>query len=157
MDRRDWLTHSVRFGGLAVAAVIGVPAAVTALSPALKRSPSRWRPVGNLEQFAIGTVSKALVEVPGDELSNLPQLKGVFVWRESDDDLVVYSRNCTDLSCPVTWDEGSGWFYCPCHGGIFNTRGEPQAGPPSRPLFRYQVRIREGVVEIDLNSLPPMT
>jgi menaquinol-cytochrome c reductase iron-sulfur subunit len=102
-------------------------------------------------------VTKAMVEVPGDGLAHLPQFKGVFVWRETADRLVVYSRNCTDLSCPVTWDEGSGWFYCPCHGGIFNQQGEPVAGPPNRPLYRYATRVREGVVEIDLKSLPPMT
>jgi menaquinol-cytochrome c reductase iron-sulfur subunit len=83
--------------------------------------------------------------------------KGVFVWRASEEEVVVFSRNCTDLSCPVTWDPGSNWFYCPCHGGIFAQDGTNVAGPPTRPLYRYANRVQNGVLEIDLLSLPPMT
>ena len=31
------------------------------------------------------------------------------------------------------------------------------AGPPNKPLYRYANRVRDGVLEIDLFSLPPMT
>lgn len=94
----------------------------------------------------------------GDWARSLDE-KGVYVWRKSEKeaDVVVFSRNCTDLSCPVKFDEGSECFYCPCHGGIFDKQGIPLAGPPSVPLYRYANRVRGGVLEIDLNSLPPMT
>jgi menaquinol-cytochrome c reductase iron-sulfur subunit len=70
---------------------------------------------------------------------------------------VVFSRNCTDASCPVVFDAGSDCFLCPCHGGVFSKDGTPLHGPPPRPLWRYAARVRAGVLEIDLNSLPPMT
>jgi Rieske Fe-S protein len=78
------------------------------------------------------------------------------VWAESPDQFVVFSRACTDLSCPVRWDPGSQWFFCPCHGGIFDRRGEPRAGPPAVPLHRYQTRIRDGILEVDVFSVPPL-
>ena len=30
------------------------------------------------------------------------------------------------------------------------------AGPPKEPLYRYATRIRDNILEIDLNSIPPM-
>jgi menaquinol-cytochrome c reductase iron-sulfur subunit len=97
------------------------------------------------------------VEVPREDWAATLRERGVYVWRRSEQEVVVFARNCTDLSCPVTWDPGSQWFFCPCHGGIFSKDGERMAGPPKRPLYRYTNRIRDGVVEIDLRSLPPIT
>jgi menaquinol-cytochrome c reductase iron-sulfur subunit len=160
MNRRKLLERAVQAVALGIGGVLAVPAALNILSPVRdRRRGEHWQPIGPLEQFPVGAVTKALV--PTGEKSRSLAAKGVFVWRLSDDELVVYSRNCTDLSCPITWDEGSGWFYCPCHGGMFTREGDPVAGPPSRPLYRYMWRIvRDGdgraVVQIDLNSLPPI-
>lgn len=141
-----------------VAAIIAVPAAITALSPVIRRRKGEiWVSVGELSEFPLNDVFKAVVEVPWRESVRPLREKGVFVWRPSDKDVVVFSRNCTDLSCPVTWEPGSGWYFCPCHGGIFNEEGKNVAGPPSRPLYRYSNRVRDNILEIDLNSLPPMT
>ena len=55
----------------------------------------------------------------------------------------------------MRYDPGSTFYYCPCHGGIFNQAGDPVAGPPARPLYRLATRVRGGVLEIDLTSIPP--
>lgn len=158
MNRRKLLLWVVRGIGAGTAAIVGVPAVATLLSPVIRqRRQERWQPVGPVDAFVVNSVEKVAVDIPNAERPRSLRHKAVFVWRRSEDDIVVYSRNCTDLSCPVTWDEGSGWFFCPCHGGIFNREGEPMAGPPSVPLYRYRTRRRDGMLEIDLNSLPPMT
>lgn len=157
MNRKIFLRVAVQGMGLVVAGIVAIPALVTALFPALQRRREVWQPVGPLAEFPIDEVRKAIVDVPRDDWSSSLRTKGVYVWRPSAQEIVVFSRNCTDLSCPVTWDPASGWFYCPCHGGIFGRDGERKAGPPKRALYRYANRIRNGVVEIDLASLPPMT
>ncbi len=160
VNRRKWLARFVSLAGLSVAAVLAIPAVMTALSPAMQRRRGPlWKSVGLLNEFPINEVMTGLVELPHDHGVGSPRLekKAVFVWRRSADEVIVYSRNCTDLSCPLAWDPGSNWFYCPCHGGIFTIEGEPVAGPPSEPMYRYESRVREGVLEIDLHSLPPMT
>ena len=164
MDRRTWLNRLVMVGSAAVAGILVVPAAFTALSPTLERRPREdWRRLGLLEEFPIGGVRTARVDLIGEAVHenrdsrDPPQQKAVFVWRSSEDEVIVYSRNCTDLSCPLTWDDGSGWFVCPCHGGIFTIEGKPVAGPPDRPMYRYDTRVRDGVLEIDVRSLPPIT
>jgi menaquinol-cytochrome c reductase iron-sulfur subunit len=54
----------------------------------------------------------------------------------------------------LDYDRGSACFFCPCHGGIFRQNGERLAGPPKRPMYRYAHRLRDGIVEIDLQSVP---
>ena len=159
IDRRTLLATLVGLGGTMVAGVAAVPAILAALHPALKkREPEAWRQIGDLEAFELGKVQEASIEVGRRDWSRSLDTKLVYVWRQADtDEVVVYSRNCTDLSCPVNYDPGSECFFCPCHGGIFNKEGHVLAGPPPVSLLRYAVRVREGKLEIDLRSLPPMT
>jgi menaquinol-cytochrome c reductase iron-sulfur subunit len=157
ISRRTALNVLIGAGTATVAAVVGVPVLVTGLSPALGRRGQNWQPVGRLDDFPVGGVREGRVPVPRDDWAKGLREKAVYVWRVSPDETVVYSRNCTDVSCPVVFDPGSDCFLCPCHGGIFLKDGTPIHGPPPRPLWRYATRVRDGLLEIDLNSLPPMT
>lgn len=144
--------------GTTTGAIVAIPSILSAFTPVFKkRDHVLWRSLGPLENFKVGSTSKANVEVEDEEWSQTLRKKGVYVWRPKEDEVVVFSRSCTDLGCPINYDPGSGWFFCPCHGGIFDQEGERRAGPPKRALYRYEKRIRNGELEIDLRSLPPMT
>jgi menaquinol-cytochrome c reductase iron-sulfur subunit len=158
MDRRQALTWFVRGIGLLTGAVVVGPAVALLVSPGLGgRRGASWAPVGPIDRFPPGQTLPAVVILPEAYRSRSAGEVGVYVSRKEDGELVVYSRSCTDVGCPVTWDGGSGWFYCPCHGGIFDGEGTPVAGPPPRPLHRYENRVRAGVLEVDLRSVPAMT
>lgn len=74
-----------------------------------------------------------LVRTPGDQ------------WR-------AYRQTCTHLGCAVRWD-GKG-LECPCHNGRFEVeQGFPTAGPPTRPLSRLHVELRDGDIWV-LGDLP---
>jgi menaquinol-cytochrome c reductase iron-sulfur subunit len=158
MLRRTVLSALTTTLGLVMAGIVGIPALITSMSPLFERRRGPvWRPVGAVADFLRGTITPAAVEVPRDDWARSLSVQRVYVWHGDDGDLVVFSRNCTDLSCPVVWDPRSQRFYCPCHGGIFAMNGDPLAGPPARPLFRYRNRTRNGRLEIDLSSLPAIT
>ncbi len=74
--------------------------------------------------------------------------------RENERDFVAFAINCTHLGCPVRWLADAELFMCPCHGGVFYHDGRVAAGPPSRPLFQYPVRIQNGQVELLVGALP---
>ena len=57
-------------------------------------------------------------------------------WTAADAMFVVFSNRCMHLGCPV--QATSQGFQCPCHGGAYNTVGQRIAGPPIRPLDRFQ-------------------
>ncbi|MFA9477390.1 ubiquinol-cytochrome c reductase iron-sulfur subunit [Phycisphaerales bacterium AB-hyl4] len=158
MERRTLLRTLVYGMGLTVGGIVTLPAIISSAAPAIRYRPRpRWEPLGQLDRFPVGKVRQAVVNVSRDDWAEALRRKGVYVWRVDAQQTVVYSRNCTDLSCPITFDQGSEVFFCPCHGGIFAKDGQVMAGPPSRPLYRYDNRVRNGVLEINLASLPPMT
>ncbi len=47
---------------------------------------------------------------------------------------------CTHLGC--TLNASPEGFACPCHGSLFNSRGEVLRGPADRPLLRLVVKER---------------
>lgn len=154
LNRRRLLTLGAQGLGLIAVGVVSVPSLIKSLTPVLKSQPQEdWRAVGAVMKFPIGSMKKAIIAASQED--DAPA-KAVYVWRKTAEEFIVYSRSCTDLGCPVNWDPGSEWFYCPCHGGIFDKTGERRAGPPKRPLWRYANRIREGALEIDIRSVPPM-
>jgi menaquinol-cytochrome c reductase iron-sulfur subunit len=165
MKRRTAAGLLVAGGSALVSGVVGIPTFIAGLSPAWQSRPENWRPLGQLRDFPVGKVSPGRV---ARDREAWPRTYGdllVFVWRATEDELVVYSRSCTDLGCPLEYEAGSGCFLCPCHGGIFDRSGRRLAGPPKSPMHRYAHRLRgaglddarqeDAVLEIDVASLPP--
>jgi menaquinol-cytochrome c reductase iron-sulfur subunit len=175
MKRRTLLASLVVGGSMAAGGIVGVPVLIFALTPREVDADEAWREIGALRDFPIGSVTPvkiATIQDPksyeGMQLSSkdatepyIPHqdetlLRGAFVWRRSVAELIVYSRSCTDLGCPLTFDQGSFCYLCPCHGGIFNKYGKRLAGPPDRPMYRYRVRVVDDRVEVDVLSVPPL-
>lgn len=142
-------------GSLVAAGVVGVPALVSALSPAFAGRASTWRSVGRLQDFPIGEVTEAAIAVDPHQWPRGIREQNVFVWRRSEQEIIVFSRSCTDLGCPLDYEPGSGCYLCPCHGGIFAQDGRRLAGPPKSAMHRYEHRVRENVLEVDTASIPP--
>jgi Rieske Fe-S protein len=63
---------------------------------------------------------------------------------------IALSSRCMHLGCPVRWVDAAQRFICPCHGGVYNLRGQVSGGPPVRPLDRFYTRLNQstGLVEI---------
>ena len=156
MERRAFLRAVVAGIGAGVAAALAVLAGVVALAPAFPPRKPLWRALEALEDFPLTATRLATFDVPPDGWRAGPAHRAVYVWRQGPDEIVVFSRACTDLGCPVTWDPGSEVFFCPCHGGMFGRDGGRLAGPPNRPLYRYATRVRDGRLEIDTHSVLPI-
>lgn len=127
---RYLLAASAAFGAASVGAAVwatwqsapsGEPAPIVALTEV---------PEGGSYLFDYPTEDSPalLVHLPGGELR-------------------AFSQKCTHLGCVVFWQEDRDRIFCPCHEGVFEARtGEPIAGPPTRPLERIDVEVRDGVV-----------
>ncbi|HLC04147.1 MAG TPA: Rieske 2Fe-2S domain-containing protein [Anaerolineales bacterium] len=90
---------------------------------------------GRVEEFALGSISH--VGAGQFYVSRLPE------------GLLAMWHRCTHLGCTVPWVAAEARFNCPCHGSIFNTKGEVLAGPAPRPLDLLRVEIVEGEVWVD--------
>jgi Rieske Fe-S protein len=59
-------------------------------------------------------------------------------------EVVAFSQKCTHLGCVVYDQSDEDRWHCPCHEGNFETvSGDVISGPPTRPLGRIEVEIRD--------------
>lgn len=144
-------------GGIA-SLVLGVPILGFLLGPIIQQPKQDWRDVGAVDQFKIGTT----VEVTFDYAHQLawggPTRKtAAWLRRTGPKDFTAFAVYCTHLGCPVHWLQQPEIFLCPCHGSVFNGDGTVAGGPAPRPLFNYNVRVRNGRVEIRTQAMPVVT
>lgn len=145
--RREFFKYLVNGTFAVIVAVLGVPLAGFYALPALRKREPVWKGAGPVEGFAVGEIRLALLrplkrlQWPEDWRQD-----AAWVYRKSEDTFVLYSVHCTHVGCPVNWSPQAGRFFCPCHGAVFDPDGRVIAGPPPRPLDRYEVRIAGGVV-----------
>jgi menaquinol-cytochrome c reductase iron-sulfur subunit len=84
-------------------------------------------------------------------------IQAAWLRRTSSTSFIAFAVYCTHLGCPIHWLNQARIFLCPCHGSVFNADGTVAGGPAPRPLFTYQVRVRNGNVEIQTHPLPVAT
>lgn len=71
---------------------------------------------------------------------------------KTNEGVVAFSRRCTDLGCLVSWNQEREQFVCPCHQGVFDKTGRNIAGPPPRPLDRFEIVKRGGQLYVNIAS-----
>lgn len=161
ITRRGFLSRSLGWVTAGIAGVLGVPIGAALVSPALRKEEADWSPIGRIGDPEAGepdlsvegkpmlTTFTALVQ--DAYMSAAPQNVPVYVVNRGVNELgvsefTVFDVRCTHLGCPVTWKEEDQSFFSPCHGGVFDVEGRVEAGPPPRPLDRYEYRIDENGV-----------
>ncbi|HZO28774.1 MAG TPA: ubiquinol-cytochrome c reductase iron-sulfur subunit [Chloroflexota bacterium] len=155
LNRRAFLNRlSLILSGL-IGLVLSVPILAYLLTPLIRRAPGVWLDIGSVDQFQVGETVQVAIEDP----SPLPwagQTTKTAIWlrREGLLSFVAFAVNCTHLACPVNWQAKAEIFLCPCHGGVFYADGRVAAGPPPRPLPRYDVRVRDGTVQVLTRPVP---
>src|SRR5512138_1180123 len=101
LGRRDFIkTAALLIGGL-IGAVVGLPGVAYMLSPSIaKGDASAWIDLGGLDRYPIGVPTLfqfTRTKVNGWERTGMSY--GVFVVRQDDTSVRVFSNICTHLAC----------------------------------------------------------
>jgi Rieske Fe-S protein len=64
------------------------------------------------------------------------------VVRATDGSLKAFSAVCTHLQCTVQYRNDLERIWCACHNGVYDLNGQNIAGPPPRPLEKYNVMLK---------------
>jgi quinol---cytochrome c reductase iron-sulfur subunit, bacillus type len=140
-DRRRFLGRAtLGLAGLTAVAA-GAPALAAFVAPALEAGtfddvdlgPVAGYPVDHAAPWHVVTFESA----PRDPTGLARRV--AFVRNDGDGSVTAMSNTCMHLGCPVRSFGTS--FGCPCHGGQYDVEGRPTAGPPVRPLDRYETRV----------------
>jgi quinol---cytochrome c reductase iron-sulfur subunit, bacillus type len=156
VSRRAFMNLTTQAAGGIAAAAFTLPALGFALGPLFSREPFDWQIIGKPSDFTELTyVTKVLTIVQGIGEAG----KSIAFVRKRDkaidkepadafNQYIALSSRCMHLGCPVRYVEAAARFICPCHGGVYNFRGEVAGGPPVRPLDRFYTYEKYGYVYI---------
>ena len=143
VSRGRFLTGvTMGLGGL-IGAAVTVPVVGFALGPSFAGEEWYWVDLGSVDAFKPD--GKTYTAVHFERTPNGGNLarRVAFVRRDPDTStgpaFTVVSNTCMHHGCPVQ-PSGCG-FGCPCHGGAYDGEGRRIAGPPVRPLNRYETHI----------------
>jgi Rieske Fe-S protein len=143
MSRQKFLTGAtIGLGGL-MGAIIAVPVTITVLAPSFKTikeypvdiGPTTLYPPAKQGQIPYHEVT---FENEPNDASGLAR-RLVFVRNDGGGKFTAVSNTCMHLGCPV--QPNTTGFACPCHGGQYDGEGRRTAGPPVRPLNRYETTV----------------
>ena len=118
------------------------------ISASLAEEEASWYPIGRLEDLTEGVNRVTFNRVIRDGWLSHSVQEYVWVRKKADGSVIVFEPHCTHLGCAYDWNESAAQFQCPCHGGRFNQDGKRIAGPPPRPLDRYEIRTEGGTLKI---------
>ncbi|HEX3743602.1 MAG TPA: Rieske 2Fe-2S domain-containing protein [Bryobacteraceae bacterium] len=156
-ERRTLLSRLSLALGTVAAALVGVPVVGFLLAPLFAPIAQKWRTVGTAQSFQKGeTVEVRFEDASPVAWAGVTGQTAAWLRCETDGSFKAFAVNCTHLGCPVRWLASAELFMCPCHGGVYYKDGTVAAGPPPHPLIQYQVRVRQGQVEV-LASPTPIT
>ncbi len=147
ITRRSFLEYVVGLIGAVIAAALAVPLVGYLISPAFRRSQrNEWSQAAARSDLTRG----------GNPLQVLLSIQETDSWVKKqvtqriflveDGTIIALSSVCTHLGCGVAWNPQTKHFECPCHGGKYDRQGRVIAGPPPRPLPRYEVKVEGGKV-----------
>lgn len=135
ISRTKFLTGvAIVTGGVLTAAIL-VPVVGFAVSDSVKEEEWRWIDVGPLSDYPDGEVGSIAVSGPSPESDRRAYL------RHKEGAIIAIWNRCAHLGCPVAYSAGGDVYSCPCHGGAYDSLGRVTAGPPPRPLDRFDVKI----------------
>jgi menaquinol-cytochrome c reductase iron-sulfur subunit len=153
VTRRRLLGATAHAAGAVALAGVALPVLGFAIGPAFDSPETNWEPVGAPGDFTgdaftprvvtlqtgIGDIGKGLVYV---------RRRNPAVDDPAEPEFLALTSRCSHVGCPVNYVEAAQSFVCPCHGGVYDFRGQRTAGPPVRGLDRFETRLRGGLLEI---------
>jgi nitrite reductase/ring-hydroxylating ferredoxin subunit len=134
VTRREFARYLALGSGVIAAGTLGI-AAWTQLRTINHGEP---RPIVALDAVPVG----------GTHLFQYPTSSDpAILLRTAADEVVGFSQKCTHLGCVVFFQSSENRWHCPCHEGNFEARtGAVISGPPTRPLGRIALEIRDGTI-----------
>lgn len=158
VTRRRFMTAVTHGAGGVAAAAFTIPAIGFALGPIASRLPWQWQPVGPPADFNEDVYVTKVIEIvqgigeAGKTIAYM-RLRNPAIDTEPEhwyNHYIALSSRCMHLGCPVRYVAAAARFICPCHGGVYNFRGQVAGGPPVRPLDRFFTRLNTstGLVEV---------
>lgn len=142
VTRRSFYIGAIYGLWAAMAAALGVPAAIYLLLPPRAGKEDQWVEAGDITRLEPNSPTEMTFRrnrVDGWKITS--EKATAWVVKRPDRSVVAFGPQCTHLGCAYHWDDGKSQFLCPCHNSVFAVDGRVIAGPAPRPLDRYEAKV----------------
>jgi Rieske Fe-S protein len=137
---------------MAIGLIVAIPALGYFLSPLRRKTAAEgagatFQDAGPLTNIPVGAwqlLSLETVNADGWKTSRVRHAIWVRRQDAGDQRITVLSSICPHLGCPINWHPDQSQFTCPCHGGLFDMRGQQSGGPPPRGMDPLEFEVRAG-------------
>ncbi|MCI0414489.1 ubiquinol-cytochrome c reductase iron-sulfur subunit [bacterium] len=143
MERRTFLSRLVQLFSALISVLFALPLLRFVQASFASTQDASAYPIGDVNALQEEITRVAFTRLMRDGWMVHTVEEYVWVRKKPDGTVLVFEPHCTHLGCAYDWDSKSEQFRCPCHGGRFDKEGNRIAGPPPRPLDRFQVK-KEG-------------
>ncbi len=146
--RRKLLGWVVGIINAVVAAVVLAPTLGLITAPLRDRKrKGRWVPVMD-DDLAMGETREAIVGLEVKDGYRMTTRQYVVYIHRNRNGLLCFDPACTHLGCRIRFQQEKDRYFCPCHGGVFDTEGKVVSGPPPKPLKQHPVKSEGGKVYV---------
>jgi cytochrome b6-f complex iron-sulfur subunit len=134
LSRHAFLRIALGGAGAVYVAALGYPVYRYTASPVEKAAQE-----SAVTEVTLKDTKKLL---PGSVLMFKFGAKPGLLIHHADGSWTALSAVCTHLGCTVQYQPEQQRIFCACHGGVYNAKtGGNIAGPPPKPLQRYEVKL----------------
>lgn len=122
-----------------------------AVAPSFARRPSTWLPAADVGAVQDDTPYPAALRVTrSDGATDIVERRMVYIVRSGDGTVRALDSTCTHLGCRTRFNPESRLIECPCHGGVYDARGNVVAGPPPSPLRTLPARVDNNTIFVEV-------
>jgi len=147
--RRKMLAWLVGIVNIAVIGAVFTPVVGFVTAPLRKaQKPGDWVPVLDDSALADGETKGVEFRLKiQDGFYATERVYSVYLHRAGGQ-LFAFDPSCTHLGCRIEWQSDKKKYFCPCHGGVFNEKGDVVSGPPPIPLNQHPVKSEGGKIYV---------
>ena len=141
-DRRRFLERATHWLCGAMAMLLGLPSAVYVFALRQTNGASKWMDAGDTSELGSDFPQEITFRrnrVDGWKIHSGSET--AWLSKTAENNLIAFSPWCTHLGCAYRWEANRKEFSCPCHGSRFAKDGAVIAGPATRPLDRYDIKL----------------
>ena len=148
MERRTFLARIVQTISAAIGAFFALPVLAFIRGSFSSSEDEAYYPVSRIQDLEEEVTRVSFTRLERDGWMVQTTEEYVWVRKKPDGGVEVFEPHCTHLGCAYSWVQSNQRFECPCHGGKFDKEGNRIAGPPPRPLDRYEVKVEGNQIKI---------
>jgi nitrate reductase gamma subunit len=149
INRRSFLAKATGLLTFFVAAAAGIPLIGGMIGEIYREKKRDWVKVTDVASLPVNQpVNPSFPMQVTQAYLRETELRKVWVVRQPDNRVTVFSPVCPHLGCHYHWNPQNKHFECPCHGSIYALDGKVLGGPAPRSLDTLPAKVEGGTLMV---------